>query len=159
MKVIFLDIDGVLNNHKTLTNSFAINCTARAWSKESCKVLKEAVEKTGASIVVSSTWRLDAMDEVTIGLNKAGIPTPIGKTPSMHGIYSPKPPHEFICESIRGHEIEQWLSENTQVTHYVIIDDNSDMLPDQLENHFVQTDMYDGGLKQEHLARILEILQ
>jgi hypothetical protein len=158
LKVIFLDIDGVLNNRDTLTNNYSYNCSPAAWSAESCDVLKEIVEKTGASVVISSTWRLTLMHMIEHGFKMIDIPMPIDKTCSLAGIYNENAPNEFIRESIRGDEIEQWLSLNPQVTHYVIIDDNSDMLPDQLANHFVQTDMYEGGLKREHIPRILEIL-
>lgn len=46
MKVIFLDIDGVLN-----TNS------DREISNDKLKLLSELVSKTGAEIVLSSSWR------------------------------------------------------------------------------------------------------
>ena len=46
MKVIFLDIDGVLN-----TNS------DREISNDKLKLLSELVSKTGANIVLSSSWR------------------------------------------------------------------------------------------------------
>ena len=46
MKVIFLDIDGVLN-----TNS------DREISNDKLKLLSELVSKTGADIVLSSSWR------------------------------------------------------------------------------------------------------
>lgn len=46
MKVIFLDIDGVLN-----TNS------DREISNDKLKLLSELVSKTGADVVLSSSWR------------------------------------------------------------------------------------------------------
>lgn len=46
MKVIFLDIDGVLN-----TNS------DREISNDKLKLLSELVSKTGANVVLSSSWR------------------------------------------------------------------------------------------------------
>ena len=46
MKVIFLDIDGVLN-----TNS------DREISNDKLKLLSELVSKTGAEVVLSSSWR------------------------------------------------------------------------------------------------------
>ena len=46
MKVIFLDIDGVLN-----TNS------DREISDDKLKLLSELVSKTGADVVLSSSWR------------------------------------------------------------------------------------------------------
>lgn len=49
----------------------------------------------------------------------------------------------YLC---RGHEIEQHLSiieNHDHVTHYAILDDDSDMLPYQLP-HFAKCDTYDG---------------
>ena len=52
MKVIFLDVDGVLNDWDTPALSKYL------WYKESCmKQLQLLVKNTGAKIVVSSTWK------------------------------------------------------------------------------------------------------
>ena len=55
MKIIFLDIDGVLNSSKyepkTINNQF------RFIDETRMPLLKEIVDKTGAQIVLSSTWR------------------------------------------------------------------------------------------------------
>ena len=47
-----------------------------------------------------------------------------------------------IC-GIRGEEIKQYLEEHTDIKSYVILDDDSDMLDEQLFN-FVQTDGFEG---------------
>lgn len=56
----------------------------------------------------------------------------------------------------RGYEIQEWLDNNPDVTHYVILDDNSDMLDSQLGN-FVKTDMFRGlcGADAEKAIKIL----
>jgi len=53
MKVIFLDIDGVLNSEKFLENN-----KNQAIDRNSVGILKNIIDKTGALIVMSSGWRL-----------------------------------------------------------------------------------------------------
>ena len=56
MKVIFLDIDGVLNCKKTRPT----HANSHTWSISVCLVrFKRLLEKTGAKVVLSSTWRYD----------------------------------------------------------------------------------------------------
>lgn len=50
-KIIFLDIDGVLNNAKSdISDLFVIET-------DLLQILKKIVDSTDASIVLSSTWR------------------------------------------------------------------------------------------------------
>ena len=46
---------------------------------------------------------------------------------------------------MRGEEIKTWLEHHPEVENYVIIDDDSDMLPEQLDN-FVHTSNMHGFL-------------
>lgn len=50
--------------------------------------------------------------------------------------------------SCRGEEIKRWLDEHDEVENYIILDDDSDMLNEQL-THFVQTDTYEGITDRE----------
>jgi hypothetical protein len=45
---------------------------------------------------------------------------------------------EFYDDVERGHEIQDWLDKHKEVTNYVIIDDDNDMLDTQRSN-FVRT--------------------
>ncbi|MGC2316150.1 MAG: HAD domain-containing protein, partial [Bradyrhizobium sp.] len=55
MKVIFLDIDGVLNCEKTPNpRKFPYIVDAALLAR-----LRQLLERTGASVVLSSTWRYD----------------------------------------------------------------------------------------------------
>jgi hypothetical protein len=109
-KVIFLDIDGVLNCKKT-PNPRNLPYVV---DKKLLTRLKKLLKKTGAKIVLSSTWRIDP-----IGLLAAkhwGIPF-IDCCPDM-----PKSP--------RCKEIRTWLAKHPKVTRYAIIDDEDDELDD-----------------------------
>lgn len=146
MKVIFLDIDGVMNSSTTMTGS------EKMWEIHSVLVerLNRIIERTGAKLVLSSTWRLDPdWREV---MKKAGIAEVfLGITPRM-----PHPPG-FGAEFMeRGKEIEEWLSINPYgVKKYCIIDDDSDMLPYQKQ---FKTSHLKGGLTEEITEDIINYL-
>ena len=59
-KVIFLDMDGVLNNSHTGFGGFTNEFTKANinWNEECLARLKKIVDATDAKIVISSTWRL-----------------------------------------------------------------------------------------------------
>lgn len=51
-----------------------------------------------------------------------------------------------------------WL-DNHNPESFVILDDNEhDFKKYDLESHLVKTSYYDGGLKEEHIPQIIEIL-
>lgn len=125
MKVIFLDVDGVLNMH-TSGGMYALN-------KKRLRLIQKLVQETGAFIVLSSTWRkfTKALKKISRVLSYRGIKildiTPdFGNFPDKERRY-------------RGHEIQYWLDHHPEVEQYVILDDDGDMLDSQLRN-FVQTD-------------------
>ena len=152
MKVIFLDIDGVLNCY---------------WSTSRCghyigidedKVvrLRQIVEATGAEIVLSSSWREDwSKDEnhnrecgryIDRMLRKERL-TILDKTGTDR-------------YNRRRKEIEDWM-EGKDIEAYVILDDlDFDWGYSDCVNHWVETSFSraDGGLQDEHVARAIEIL-
>ena len=54
-------------------------------------------------------------------------------------------------------EIDKWLSEHPEVDKYVILDDDTDMLPKQI-SFFVKTNPYEDGLNVECKDKAIEIL-
>lgn len=148
MKVIFLDVDGVLNcratfmaqqdKHHVLDEELIARCNA-------------LVRETGARIVLSSTWRL--LPEARAALKASPLDTSamIGSTPTGGEVSA----HLFSGQQ-RGDEIASWLSEHPEVERYVIIDDDSDMRPEQLP-WFVKTD-FASGLTEECSARAKQLL-
>lgn len=120
MKILFLDVDGVLNSHKT---------GGRYALKRAClKRLEKIVKETGCEIVLSSTWRKDeyALKRLKRVLQYRGIKIK-DTTP--------------ILNTERGVEIQAWLVKNigSEEKVFAILDDDSDMLEHQLP-HFFQTD-------------------
>lgn len=162
MKIIFLDIDGVLNVYCEGRDVFG--CTFHKHFEDN---LRWIIEQTGAKIVISSTWRysgLKVMQEMWISRDLAGEVIDI--TPNEVDVVK-RGTCEFYDLVERGHEIQQWLDDRTDVDSYVIIDDDNDMLKSQKDN-FVLTvnnrdhedcvDMMGYGLTKKCAEKAIEIL-
>ena len=137
MKVIFLDVDGVLNSAK---DGFSHHLE----SEHHLQLLDEIVKKSGAEIVLSSSWRkIPSLRSVLEKkLSNYGI-TIYGETESIPGT--------------RGTEIKDWLDHcQKPIQEFVILDDDSDM-DEYTETKLVKTS-YMEGLQPEHVTRALEIL-
>jgi hypothetical protein len=110
MKIIFLDIDGVLNCDKT-PNPRKFPYVV---DKKLLLRFNGLLKRTNAKVVLSSSWRCDP-----IGLLAAkywGVPF-IDVCPDM-----PRSP--------RGKEMVKWLADHPKVTRFAIIDDEDDELDD-----------------------------
>lgn len=144
MKVIFLDIDGVLNSqdwYKRRNRHPAPRTMdqyhEQEFDPEAVKLLKMIIEKTEAKVVLSSTWRLHD-DNVKAIKKFVGVEI-LDITPRMP---RPSGTSSEYCE--RGKEIAEWIEERSKsadvpcelIDRYVIIDDDTDMLPEQAEQFF-----------------------
>ena len=107
-KVIFLDIDGVLNCQRTSNPRDLPYIVDDALLAR----LQQLLERTGASVVLSSTWRYDPAG--IFSAKRYGIPF-IDVIPDL--------PHQP-----RRKEISQWLHEHPEVIRYIVIDDEDDDL-------------------------------
>lgn len=143
-KVLFLDIDGVLNSQSSAMalggypHSFD-GYDLKRFDWVSVGLIRLLCGETKTSIVLSSSWRiLHSVIEVANGLD---LPV-IDKTPVLSGY--------------RGTEIQDWLDRHPEVLHYAIVDDDSDMLSKQ-KKCFVKTNPLD-GLQFKHYKRLKEIL-
>lgn len=134
MRVIFLDIDGVLNHQGMTNEDWTKYGTCGGSIDPKCvKILNDLTDEYPCKIVVSSTWRLDGLMKVREALVEAGVTAEIiGTTPRL--MYS---------GSVRGNEIKSWMDVRTDVESYVILDDDSDMLYPQRFN-FINVDPYVG---------------
>lgn len=160
-KILFLDIDGVLNYQSTLKPDIGYNSSYRAWCPLCVFQLKRIIEQTNCKIVISSTWRLDkeGMAEIVIGFIHYGINPNIiiGETDRLEGI-SP-----ILEENSRLSEIEKWVKDH-DIKDYAIVDDNSVaynyLVGKDLgkSDRFVKTDFFAGGLLNHHADMIIDIL-
>lgn len=131
-KVLFLDIDGVLNSHRSAS---AFHGFPHGFSESDMKrfdmvalaLIQRVCEETGCSVVLSSSWRI--LHDVHECANGLDLPI-FDKTPNDSGGH-------------RCRQIQKWLKEHPEVTRYAIVDDDSDMLLEQLP-FFVKTKHADG---------------
>jgi hypothetical protein len=192
MRVIFLDIDGVMNStvlykerykkrwRKPITWWYAIKRLVRKlfriepkaisladWKipdshytfdyqfkrlqEKTCpqkwKWLSEWCNETDTKICISSTWK-----------NHFGIKdkrTPEKWQDALLKLGFKNGTYVGITETyrtLRGDEIKDWLDKHPEVEDYAILDDDSDMLPEQF-NKFHHCDPW-FGLTPNHLYRI-----
>lgn len=144
MKVVFLDIDGVLNSHRSCVayGGYPMAVTGRdlaMFDEVAVRLVAGIVKAAGAKVVLSSTWRKDA-DWHLIG-PALGMEI-IDRTPVRMGR--------------RGEEIAAWLAEHPEVECYAIVDDDSDMLPEQ-QPFFVHT-LHADGLSWANAAHLASLM-
>lgn len=138
MKVLFLDIDGVLNhnhmshhNRPTPTEPLPIPIATECMNH-----LNRLIAETGAKIVISSSWRLFVrwQDLGPALLQHGLVGEVIGETPDLPNNttwltnWHTRKGSPFAFDQLeRGWEIAEWLAVHPDVTEFVILDDCSDM--------------------------------
>lgn len=162
MKVIFLDNDGVIclsNNwgsrykkqkkwgKRKLSMSpkeIPLEYRLDNFDKGAIKILNEILEESGAEIIVSSDWRFHSTLE-ELGeyyLSQGIIKKPIGTTDMFKDIYPSKWAKlrfRADLELERSMEIQHWLENHSEITHWVAIDDLN-MSVDFLSSNFSPVD-------------------
>lgn len=143
-KVVFLDFDGVLN-------SWAYAAAGNGGNRggllgldpAAVSLLNQILERTGADVVVSSSWRIihkriELCDRLVAAGFKGRV---LGVTPHMGGLP-------------RREEIFRWLYEHDFDGPFAILDDDGDA---SIEGRFVRT-TFDLGLTTEHVEAVVAIL-
>lgn len=111
MKVLFLDIDGVVNCVKTTQRHGPFVGIDPAMAERVKRIIKE----TGCEVVLSSTWRLTDSSRAEVQKKVCDF---IDVTASL--------PSNF-----RGSEIDVWMRDHPEIERYAILDDNTDFHPAQ----------------------------
>lgn len=128
MKIIFLDIDGVMNCMAT-----AYQTRRKGFDLIPSALLRRIIQETGAKIVVSGALgRAVALDILRGYFERAGIPgdTVIGVTDTV---------------GRRGEDISQWLHAHPEgITGYILIDDADAAQVAPHENVTVRTNWFTG---------------
>ena len=137
VKYIFLDFDGPLNTGRN--DYLDPDRYGHHFDNVAVTNLKRIIDRTGAFIVVSSSWRHLGIRRLKEIWKEWGLPSEvIGCTPGLWG--------DGRLFNTRGDEIKQWLEENASDDYsYVVIDDmdESEALEEQKEN-WIQVDPHCG---------------
>lgn len=149
MKVIFLDLDGVLNSAKYLLDheyyGVAIDPIRMC-------LLKQIIDATDAKIVLSTSWREHWEKDVakcdSTGVLINSIFSTYGlqifdKTPELH--------------ERRETEIKSWLDAHPEVKSFVVLDDSL-LSADYLNGHFIKTSNYFDGLDETDVQKAIDVL-
>lgn len=157
MKVIFLDVDGVLNDQMWLRLFMDTEI-----DKTKVARLAEIVKATGAVIVLSSSWRVlpDELDDMDKWVWRQLVD-------ALHeydmSIYDRTP----VIGMDRPLEIKTWLDQHAgQVEAFVSLDDDfrkEDYAKYGIEDCLVKTSFYGvegvlGGLQDKHVKDAINIL-
>lgn len=155
LKIIFLDIDEVLNS-KQYKREIGSKFTDPKYQIDplAVKRLNAIVSATGAKIVISSTWRLsfiysaDALQKLQDCFAQYGINDIIDYTPQI--LATDGTP----LISFRGDEIKEWLKDKQDV-NFVVIDDID--MTDDFGNRMILTHEND-GLQDYHVSKAIGTL-
>lgn len=164
-KIVFLDIDGVLNSYRNALN------LSQLVDKALLKILKRILDETGAVIVLSSNWRYYTQTRHTLNtlLTEDGIQCPISCTPRLECnrldeiIFWLQDNTDFNENRLKHVVIEQTVSKRQQdlpesqyrlssgqmhVTHWIAIDDmdlcSQGKNTAHIANRFIHVDMNTG---------------
>ena len=149
MKIIFLDIDGVLNSDEYFDKIKNLNINGIENDIDVSKIvlLKKSLDETGAKIVLTSSWRYTRKaQELKQLLLSYGII--VDCTP-------------FI-DNERGIEIKKWLQEHNDVQDFVILDDEIfDSYDEKLMKKLIKISDTNGinygeGLQPKHIQEIIQ---
>lgn len=158
MKVLFLDIDGVLNcMYPSPSPDYPEWVDLEEWrygfNPELVARLRYVIANTDCKIVISSSWRHHTSyapyqnrnwREVLAEKLRRGMDVFAGET-------------GYDQEGKRGREIKQWLSEHEVESWCVVDDETVDIEPYLDSEHIVKTDMK-VGLTMDDARRIMEVL-
>lgn len=161
INIIFLDIDGVLNTQNSINTQIAenkgrYNESAQRYlydfDENAMENLKDIIDTSNASIVLTSTWRLNdmLMEELISQFEKNDIDAEkiIGKTPDLH---------DEKKDNLRAYEIEQWLNNSEEkINRFVILDDIDDM-GKYTKSNLVVSNKFD-GLTEKLKNKAIKIL-
>ena len=152
MNIIFLDVDGVLN--EAYSQSRAPNGCIGV-DDDKVKRLKKIVDATGAKIVLCSTWKMGWSRDPELCDNDAAY---LNKKLAREHLRIRDKTEDKITD--RGHGIINWLAKCAGQHKWIVLDD--DIFKDYKEcgimPHLVKTSFALGGLQDEHVEKAIDLL-
>lgn len=151
LKYIFLDFDGVIT---TPDSGFRLH-------PEKCALVQEIIDRTGAEIIVTSSWRrshtVESFKEKLSRPDKRYIPFVVSWIDRIAGLTVEAMSVTPGIHIPRGTEIMHYMDNYIQDQFsYVILDDDADMLLCQSDN-FIHINPRT-GLTMEDVDKAVEIL-
>lgn len=157
MKVLFLDLDGVVNDDDWQRATTKRYPGLVVWSEEIGRAMidperlarvQAICDATGASIVIVSSWRRWASADVLSGiLQTQGLKAPV--IDAVGGV-------KFSGET-RASATKEWLARHRDVTAYVIVDDNG-LQWERFRDLCAHLVSPRDGIEDEEVVRAIEIL-
>ena len=138
-KVLFLDIDGVLNSKFYYKYIYKPEEGGSRFDPYCVILVKKLVEEFSLKVVISSTWRDGAMNRLMKELEENDF------LEHLHEDWLTP----VVRPASRGKEIKLWLDNHSDVNNYLIIDDNHNLLDNQLSK-FVQTSAFLGMVQKSY---------
>lgn len=159
MKVIFLDVDGVLNCIGWLKKHEGESYDQNSIDSSKVELLAEIIDRTGAKVVLSSTWRhIRGHDENPRYPMFDYLVDTLRKCDIEIMDYTP------LINDDRPKEIRAWLNDAPfEIESFVSLDDDfreKDYQKQGIFRRLIHTTYWDmdGGLKQEHVERAVKLL-
>ena len=152
MKVIFLDIDGVLNCQSSQSSCHGM----MGIDDDKVKKLKEIVKATGAKIVLTSTWKTDW--QKVYKEQQGYMANYLDKKLKRQGL--------IIMDKTKGTSVRRgqgicdWLN-GRKIESFVILDDEDFEYQEvRVADRVVKTSFYNdnGGLQEEEMNQAIEML-
>ena len=159
--IIFLDIDGVLNTERWHLNegqNAPQDQYGDTFDPKAVANLALIIEKTGAEIVISSSWKFSGLESMQAMWRERKLPGKvIDITPSTVSdeMLLKANSEELDKMPFKGYDIEEWHSNNSkQIKNYIIIDDENCFLPQQWSNLIRTNPKY--GISKEDAEKAIK---
>jgi len=154
MRVLFLDVDGVLNSDRSRPG---VKPTGGILGVDDDKllVLQQIVRRSGAFIVLTSTWKRSWGTPWQPGTMRFLIDKLQQHNIRIMGATTESVPSE------RGRGIREWLDYHGPVDGWAVLDD--DIFPDYAEYgilpRLIKTNFYRGGLTKDKITPCVTVLE
>ncbi len=161
-KVIFLDIDGVLNTNIQSTEQQGEICDKAFIAAEKVELLKELVLRTSAVIVLHSGWKF-WFDEHLCPVRKEA--RSLVELLGHNGLWIQDVTPDFTTEEIRkakkfslvkAKEIKAWLEAHPETGPWIVLDDLY-LHDEEVEAHQIKTNP-ETGLTEEDVESGVRML-
>lgn len=166
-KLIFLDIDGVLNSELYARRFFDEKLykkdpqVSNLVDSNAVQLVLKIIKETNAKLIISSSWRSLTYKHTIEDFKQFKDLSPL--LPFIYGVTPPtRNAHrgeeiKYFLNFIRKQDFREYFKEPISNNYnYVILDDDSDMLEEQLPN-FVKVTYWD-GITEKEVEKCINIL-